>query len=101
MTNAMIEAGGGENVTANMETSWGVTSWENVARENPDVIILLDYQTANGADSLQQFLEQHPLMKHTNAVKSSRYVKLRYEQLTPGPANIQAIEKLANAFTAQ
>jgi len=101
MTNAMIEAAGGENVTANMETSWGVTSWENVARENPDVIILLDYQTANGADSLQQFLEQHPLMKHTNAVKSSRYVKLRYEQLTPGPANIQAIEKLANAFTAQ
>jgi iron complex transport system substrate-binding protein len=101
MTNAMIEAAGGENVTSNMETSWGITSWENVARENPDVIILLDYQTANGADSLKQFLEQHPLMKHTNAVKFGRYVKLRYEQLTPGPANIEAIEKLANAFTAQ
>lgn len=101
MPNAMIEAAGGRSITRNMETSWGRTSWENVARENPDVIILLDYQTASGADSLQRFLEQHPLMKHTNAVRKGRYVKLRYEQLTPGPANIGAIEKLANAFVAQ
>ncbi len=101
MPNAMIEAAGGRSITGNMETSWGRTSWENVARENPDVIILLDYQTASGADSLQHFLEQHPLMKHTNAVMSGRYVKLRYEQLTPGPANIGAIEELANAFIPQ
>ncbi|MGK0250282.1 MAG: iron complex transport system substrate-binding protein [Oleispira sp.] len=98
MPNAMIEAAGGLSITSKMETSWGRTSWENVASENPDVIILLDYQAASGADSLQRFLEQHPLMKHTNAVKSGRYVKLRYEQITPGPANIGAIEKLANAF---
>ncbi|CCN37578.1 putative ABC-type Fe3+-hydroxamate transport system, periplasmic component [Vibrio nigripulchritudo SO65] len=101
MPNAMINEAGGHNITENMETSWARTSWENVARENPDVIILLDYQTANGADALKDFLEQHPLMKHTNAVKSERYVKLRYEQLTPGPANIEAIEKLSNAFFPQ
>ncbi len=98
MPNAMIEVAGGRNITENMQTSWARTSWENVAQANPDVIILLDYQTANGADSLKRFLEQHPLMKHTNAVMSQRYVKLRYEQLTPGPANIDAIEKLADAF---
>ncbi|KXF83086.1 ABC transporter substrate-binding protein [Enterovibrio coralii] len=101
MPNAMIQAAGGRNVTDNMETSWARTSWEHVANENPDVIILLDYQTANGAESLKRFLEQHPLMKHTNAVKAQRYVKLRYEQLTPGPANIVAIEKLSNAFYPQ
>ncbi|NGN97635.1 ABC transporter substrate-binding protein [Grimontia sp. S25] len=101
MPSAMIKAAGGENVTDDMETSWARTSWEHVATENPDVIILLDYQTASGADSLKAFLEQHPLMKHTNAVKDGRYVKLRYEQLTPGPANIQAIEKLAQAFYPQ
>ncbi|WP_295893660.1 ABC transporter substrate-binding protein [uncultured Vibrio sp.] len=98
MPNAMIEAAGGKNIMDTMETSWARTSWETVARENPDVIILLDYQSASGADSLQRFLEAHPLMKHTKAVASSRYVKLRYEQLTPGPANIDAIEKLATAF---
>ncbi|MEO9496898.1 MAG: ABC transporter substrate-binding protein [Vibrio splendidus] len=101
MPNAMIEAAGGQNITGNMEASWARTSWENVARENPDVIILLDYQSASGADSLQRSLEAHPLMKYTNAVTSGRYVKLRYEQLTPGPANIDAIEKLAEAFVSE
>ncbi|OEF25999.1 ABC transporter substrate-binding protein [Vibrio splendidus] len=101
MPNAMIEAAGGQNITGNMEASWARTSWENVARENPDVIILLDYQSASGADSLQRFLEAHPLMKYTNAVTSGRYVKLRYEQLTPGPDNIDAIEKLAEAFVSE
>ncbi|WP_367989072.1 ABC transporter substrate-binding protein [Vibrio sp. NTOU-M3] len=98
MPNAMIRQAGGINVTGDMETSWGRTSWEHVAKQNPDVIILLDYQTAHGADSLKTFLEQHPLMKHTTAVKSEHYVKLRYEQLTPGPANIDAIETLSKAF---
>ncbi|MGL5423338.1 MAG: ABC transporter substrate-binding protein, partial [Serratia fonticola] len=98
MPDAMIRAAGGKNVTHNMETSWATTSWENVAKANPDVIILLDYQTASGADSQQHFLENHPLMQYTNAVQNQRYVKLRYEQLTPGPANIAAIEKLSHAF---
>ncbi|NRF61959.1 ABC transporter substrate-binding protein [Vibrio coralliilyticus] len=101
MPNAMIQKAGGKNITDNMEASWATTSWEYVAKQNPDVIILLDYQTASGADALKNFLEQHPLMKHTNAVKAHRYVKLRYEQLTPGPANIEAIEKLSNAFFPQ
>ncbi|PJG57449.1 ABC transporter substrate-binding protein [Aeromonas cavernicola] len=98
MPDAMIRAAGAHNVTHDMTTSWATTSWENVANANPDVIILLDYQTASGANSLQHFLENHPLMQHTNAVKNRRYVKLRYEQLTPGPANVDAIEKLSQAF---
>lgn len=98
MLDAMIRAAGGKNVTHDMETSWATTSWEHVAKANPDVIILLDYQTASGADSLQNFLENHPLMQYTNAVQNQRYVKLRYEQLTPGPANVDAIEKLSHAF---
>ncbi len=98
MPDALIHAAGGVNVAHDMDTSWATTSWEKVAKANPDIIILLDYQTANGADALQHFLEQHPLMKYTNAVKNARYVRLRYEQLTPGPANIAAVEKLSHAF---
>ena len=98
MPDAMIRAAGGVNVAHDMKTSWATTSWEKVAQTNPDIIILLDYQSANGADALQHFLEQHPLMKYTNAVKKQHYIKLRYEQLTPGPANIDAVEKMAHAF---
>ena len=39
---AMIEAAGGTNVTTDMETSWGRSSWEAVASANPEIHEQLD-----------------------------------------------------------
>lgn len=98
MPEALINAAGGVNAMGNLDISWGTTSWESVAMSGPDLIILLDYQTGRGADDSRRFLESHPLMKLTPAVKNQRYLKLQYAELTPGPANIHAVEKLANAL---
>lgn len=95
---AMITAAGGANVTNDMDTSWGRTSWEAVAASNPEFLVLLDYQTGNGAADTFKFLQEHPVMSGTDAVKNERWIGLRYEELTPGPANINAIEKMANAM---
>jgi len=95
---AMIDAAGGTNVMADMETSWGTTDWETVAARNPQFLVLLDYQDGAGYKKLLDFLAQHPAMKETDAVKNQRFVPLRYEELTPGPANIGAIEKIAKAM---
>ena len=96
--NAMIEAAGGVNVTGEMDTSWGRSSWEAVAAANPQFLILLDYQQGTGAQGLLDWLRTHPAMKETDAVKAGRFVALRYEELTPGPANIEAIAKIAEAM---
>ena len=95
---AMITAAGGENVTHDMDTSWGRTSWEAVAASNPELLVLLDYQTGNGAEDTFKFLQEHPVMSQTDAVKNERWIGLRYEELTPGPANIEAISKMARAM---
>ncbi|NIM08822.1 MAG: ABC transporter substrate-binding protein, partial [Planctomycetales bacterium] len=95
---AMIAAAGGENVTHDLDTSWGRTSWEAVAAANPEFLVLLDYQTGNGAADTFKFLQDHPVMSGTDAVKNERWIGLRYEELTPGPANVTAIEKLAKAM---
>ncbi len=95
---AMIAAAGGINVTHDLDTSWGRTSWEAVAATDPQFLILLDYQTGNGAIDTFKFLQEHPVMSQTHAVKNERWIGLRYEELTPGPANIQAIVKLAQAM---
>ena len=97
---AMIEAAGARNIMADMETSWGTTDWETVAARNPQFLILLDYQDGNGIGKLMKFLQAHPAMKETDAVKQKRFVSLRYAELTPGPANIEAIEKIAAALRA-
>ncbi len=95
---AMIEAAGGTNIMADMETSWGTTDWETVASRNPEFLVLLDYQDDAGYRKLIDFLEAHPAMKETDAVRNQRFVALRYAELTPGPANIEAIRKMAEAM---
>ncbi len=95
---AMISAAGGINVTHDMDTSWGRTSWETVAAANPEFLVLLDYQTGNGAADTFKFLQDHPVMSQIDAVKNQRWIGLRYEELTPGPANISAIAKMAAAM---
>ncbi|EMA4140129.1 ABC transporter substrate-binding protein [Cronobacter turicensis] len=98
MPAAIIAAAGGVNALDTLSASWTTTSWETVAASAPDFIILLDYQNGTGADALRRFLEGHPLMKNTPAVRQHRYLKLQYAELTPGPANIHAVEKLAQAM---
>ena len=98
MPTAMIEALGAINVTAGMETSWGTTSWEAVAAADPEFLILLDYQSGGGAQELLASLKAHPVMQHVTAVRNEAFVPLRYEELTPGPANIGALEKMAAAM---
>lgn len=98
MPTPMIEAAGGKNIMDDLETSWGTTDWETVAARNPEFLVLLDYQDDAGYRKLLDFLEQHPAMKETDAVKNKRFVALRYAELTPGPANVEAIDKMARAM---
>ena len=67
---------------------------------NPQFLILLDYQDGQGPARLMATLQAHPAMKNTEAVKRQRFIALRYAELTPGPANIGAVEKLASALRA-
>ena len=97
---AMVAAAGGRNIMADMETSWATTDCETVAARNPQFLILLDYQDGNGTRKLMRFLQAHPAMKETDVVQQGRFVALRYAELTPGPANIEAIEKIAAALRA-
>lgn len=98
MPSAFIREAGGVNIMDDMETSWGTTSWETVAARNPQFLVLLDYQDDAGYQKLLNFLKSHPAMKETDAVKNERFVALRYAEITPGPANIEAIGKIARAM---
>ena len=98
MPTALINAAGGTNVMADLPISWGTTSWEDTALKDPEFLILLDYQDGSGYKKLLDFLKTHPAMRETSAVRNMRFLPLRYEQLTPGPANIDAIEALAKAL---
>lgn len=100
MPTALIEAAGGRNIMDDMPFSWAHSSWEAVAARDPQFLILLDYQDGQGPSRLMATLRAHPAMRHTAAVKHQRFIALRYAELTPGPANIEAVQKLSRALRA-
>lgn len=97
MPEALINAAGGINVMHDAPFSWATASWESVAVNDPEMIILVDYSGHIGQEdkSLETVLEKNPIMKETSAVKNKNYLTLSYGEITPGPDNIQAIKKIA------
>ena len=53
----------------------------------------MDYG-AGVSDSLK-FLRSQPLLMESTAVKTNRVLVVRYDEMTPSPANIDVIEKIA------
>ena len=98
MPTALIEAVGAVNVMDDWEKNWGTVPFEQLASKQPEFLILVDYIDSQNAENSRKFLEQHPLMKETPAVKNKRYLVLDYTEITPSPANIPAIIKLAKAL---
>lgn len=94
---AMIEAAGGVNVMEDVEKSWTEVSWEPVIERNPEVIVIVNYGDVTAEQKIA-FMKETPAFKNLDAVKQDRFVVLEYVEATPGPRNVQAIDRLADAF---
>ena len=97
MPTAIIEAAGGRNAMDDVETSWGTVGWESVLEREPAFIVLVDYDLGGWGKSWS-FLQTNPATAALPAVQEKRILPLRYGEITPGPANVDAIEKLARAL---
>jgi len=98
IAHAMIEIAGGQNVMSDLGTSWGHASWEAVALRDPQFLVVLDYEDGASPARALSFMRAHPAMKRTTAIREDRSIALRYAEITPGPANVAAVEKLARAL---
>jgi iron complex transport system substrate-binding protein len=94
---AMIEAAGGVNIMEDIEKSWTEVSWEPVIERNPEVVVIVNYGDVTAEQKIA-FMKENPAFKNLAAVKQDRFVVLEYVEATPGPRNVQAIERLANTF---
>lgn len=100
MPTAIIEAAGGVNIMDDLEKSWAEIGWETVIERNPEVIIIVNYGDVTAEQKIA-FLEGNPAFAGIPAVMNDRYVVLDYVEATPGPRNIAAIRKLAEALRAE
>ena len=89
----LMHLGGGQNIFSDLPTNWGPASWESVAVRDPEAILIVDY--GGGIEQSLAFLKSHPLLIETAALKDNRIMAVRYDEMTPSPANIDAIEKIS------
>ena len=95
--NAIIEAAGGTNATADVEDTWTKVSWERVATANPDIIAFVDYPPQTYQEKID-VLKSNALTKDLAAVKEERFINLPYAMWTESPLNIDAAEYLRKSF---
>ena len=94
---AIIEAAGGTNATADVDDTWTTVNWERLATANPDVIALVEYPGQSYQEKIDA-LKAHPTTKDLPAVQEERFVNLPYAMWTESPLNIDAAEYLRKAF---
>lgn len=100
MPTALIEAAGGTNIMDDFEKSWGTVTWEAVVERNPEVVVIVNYGNVTAAEK-RAFMMSNPAFADLDAVKNDRFVVLEYVEATPGPRNINAVQKLAAGFWGQ
>lgn len=97
---AMIEAAGGRNIMDDVEKSWTEIAWEPVVERDPQVIVIVNYGDVT-ADQKIAFLKSNRAFAGIDAVQNDRFVVLDYVEATPGPRNIEAVEKLVAGFAGK
>lgn len=97
MPTALIEAAGGRNIMDDVESSWVEIGWEPVIERNPEVVVIVNYGDVTAEQKID-FMKSNPAFADIPAVANDRFVVLEYVEATPGPRNIAAVKRLAEAF---
>lgn len=80
----IFRTAGAENVMNHTDDPWMNVSWEEMAAADPEWIVIGVYAGVEDADYWIDFLEAHPAMKETRAVKEDRYIVVGLADLTVG-----------------
>ncbi|WP_370679504.1 ABC transporter substrate-binding protein [Comamonas sp. GB3 AK4-5] len=97
MPQAMIEAAGGSNIFDDLGSSWMRGNWEDVVDRDPDWIVIVDNDRPTPGGK-KEFLLRKPELSHLKAIREQRFVLLDFAEATPGPRNVQAVRRIAQAL---
>ena len=89
------------NVFDDLTPKWGEVSWEEIARRDPDVIVLADLTRGRPGDSAtdkRRILANEAVASRLSAVGSARVVALPGSALDPSVRTAAAVGTLASAL---
>ena len=95
----LLDAVGLTNIAAGVQDTWTAFSWEQVAQDDPDVIVLVD-ATWNTAESKKASLAASPATANLTAVREQRYLVVPFAATEAGVRNVEAAQDLADQLAA-
>lgn len=93
----MLERAGFRNIAADVDETWSSLSWEVIAEEDPDVIVLIDADW-NTAESKIERLESSPVTSQLSAVRDGRYLRVPFAAGEAGVRNAEAVASLVEQY---
>ncbi|MGW2272787.1 ABC transporter substrate-binding protein [Streptomyces yangpuensis] len=90
---------GAKNAFDDVEEDWPEVSWEEVARRNPDFIVIGDLsergRPGDSAAEKRRALTEHPVVSRLAAVRDNRIVEVPGIELDPSVRSVHALGLLA------
>lgn len=106
-----VAAAGGRNIFADVANRYGQVSWEQVAEQEPDYIVVFYSGTASGqvvedpdtelGQARVETLKSIPVIADVPAIVNERFILVNSVQGQPGPSSVDAVERMAAAFHPQ
>ena len=95
----IMDAVGLTNIAAGVTDTWASFSWEQVAADDPDVIVLVD-AAWNSAEAKRELLATNPATANLTAVLNERYLVVPFAATEAGVRNVPAAVDLAGQLAA-
>lgn len=90
----IMDAVGLTNIAGDVHDTWTAFSWEQVAQDDPDVIVLVD-AAWNTAESKKEKLAANPATARLTAVQQQRYLVVPFPGTEAGVRNVPVALDLA------
>ena len=94
----LMDTVGLENIAAGVEDTWTPFSWEQVAEDDPDVIVLVDAEWNTAADKRER-LASNPATANLTAVREERYLVVPFTGTEAGVGTVPTALELARQLT--
>ena len=96
MTALLMRLAGGQNIFDDIADSYVWVSWEEVARRDPQWIIVNDHRIP--VEQTIAHLTSDPELSHVEAIRKRRFIPLTYAEQTPSTRSVDGLEKFARAL---
>lgn len=95
---SLIEMAGGANIFDDLDSDFATVSMEELIARNPEVIVIVEYYSADMGQQKINFLNSTPELQNITAVQNQNYIVISGYSFFPCGQNVDLVEQLAKGF---